>query len=304
VRHTPHLDVYVQRTWLAAFDAFFEYLPNGFALEPCTDIESDIVLPRIGIRVPVTFRPITLIRGSPGFLRVATATGIMEVSLVERQTGFPASTARISQSPSPLVPLAQTPALVGENSDATASLDMTPFVEMLGQSMRLIDATDPQLARAIRTTINWYVPIVTTNLAAHGSYTRPDLIGVIYLSPALDYVLAEAVVHEFYHSVLHIVMVTEHILDMGLDDKFYSPWLRGGTIHGRFTDFFTPSMLLPAWRDSMLRPKRSWRPEISGYWRSGNVRSFTIGFVQLSFRSVENISRMLEDIYLKRFVVI
>jgi HEXXH motif-containing protein len=225
IDQSPQVDVSVQRTLLTAFDAFFEYLPDGLALNLRADVQSDILLPRIGVRIPATLRPITLIRRSPGLLRVATSAGIREISPFQGQTTFPPSTARISKYPSLRVLLAQTPALSGEDGDAAASLDVPLFVEMLGQSLRLIDAADPQLAAAITRAINWYVPVTTTDLSVHRSYTRPNLMGVIYLSLALNSViLAEAVVHEFYHSVLHLVMAAENVLDLGLDEKFYSPW--------------------------------------------------------------------------------
>jgi HEXXH motif-containing protein len=225
IHNSPQIDVYVQRLWLAAFDAFFKYLPDGFALEPRTDLQSDIVLPTMGIRIPVSHRPVTLIRHSSSRFGVASAAGMTDVNLLDEETAFPTSTAGIPGYPSQRVLLAQTPALAGEGSEAPVGAGLSAFVEMLGQALKLIDDADPRLAETLRTTIKWYVPIPSDDPTVHRSYTRADLIGVIHLSPALNHVvLAEAVVHEFYHNVLNIVMVTEPLLNAGTDEMFYSPW--------------------------------------------------------------------------------
>jgi HEXXH motif-containing protein len=97
---------------------------------------------------------------------------------------------------------------------------------MLGESLSLIRSVDPDLYGEIMTCIGWYVPIVTSDSRIHRSYTREDVTGVMYLSNALDHILlAEAVIHEFYHTVLNLVTATEPVYEQGnTDDRFYSPW--------------------------------------------------------------------------------
>jgi HEXXH motif-containing protein len=106
------------------------------------------------------------------------------------------------------------------------SSDVEPFRSMMAAALELIAAVHPTLAAQIENIIGWYVPVRTNDIKTHRSFTVERMPGVMFLSEAIDpAILAEAIVHEFYHTVLHVVTETEDVFGtVDPQQKFYSPW--------------------------------------------------------------------------------
>jgi hypothetical protein len=115
------------------------------------------------------------------------------------------------------------------------------FPEQLAAAIGLIRTADAETAAQITETILWFVPIASPNAETHCSFTSPRLHGVTFLSESDDSLrLAEAIVHEFGHTELHVLMSVIPLTgDVGPDEFFYSPWRPdprplAGLLHGLY----------------------------------------------------------------------
>jgi HEXXH motif-containing protein len=91
----------------------------------------------------------------------------------------------------------------------------------------LIHRSDPIVAAAIQEQVKYFVPIKTADLRTHNSFTAKNLSEVIFVSDAYnDMKLAEAIVHEFYHIELNLLMEVEDLFipDPHVEPTYYSPW--------------------------------------------------------------------------------
>jgi hypothetical protein len=113
------------------------------------------------------------------------------------------------------------------NEDAIAELD-----EQICQAQRLIELTDLQLAKDVEKHVAWYVAILGGAAGSHASFTLSDFPETIFLSRSMaepsdvaSSIIAEAIVHEHAHLILHSINRLSPIVDMDPYPKmFYAPW--------------------------------------------------------------------------------
>jgi len=219
---SPQTAEYAGNMLLAAFDSFFPCLPEGATVR--VD-DREIMLPKLGITVARTLKPTAITRLGMNAIGVDTADGTITMSLDDDGRSRLSVPGHAEQ----YVLCHPTAALIGDDPRAELTgpdFDLQAFTEMLGNALSLIQNECRELYDQIQAANKWYVPIVSHEIRVHRSYTRADLTGVIFLSEALDHVLlAEAVVHEFYHGVLNSILKTEPLFDeTESGETFYSPW--------------------------------------------------------------------------------
>jgi HEXXH motif-containing protein len=222
---------YAANMLVAAFDAFFADLPNGATVHLNGNGDSEIVLPKLGLNIPATLRPTAISRSGANAIAIYTrdVAGVVTINLDEDRDRFSSSRLAIPGHEGQYVLCSPSKALIGDDPRANLTgrdFDSPAFTNMLGGALTLIQNECPELYQQIRTANKWYVPILTHDIRVHRSYTREDLTGVMFLSEAIDHVLlAEAVVHEFYHGILNSIMKTEPLYDeTDSSETFYSPW--------------------------------------------------------------------------------
>lgn len=104
--------------------------------------------------------------------------------------------------------------------------ELLNFTKQVSKALGIIERADPALSKEINSTVHWYWPITTPDKrVVHNSFSVSTLHGGIFLSESYSYpVLAEALVHEFYHNQLSIFMTVEPHLQFPDDELLYSPW--------------------------------------------------------------------------------
>ncbi|MEE8519571.1 MAG: HEXXH motif-containing putative peptide modification protein, partial [Dehalococcoidia bacterium] len=143
------------------------------------------------------------------------------------------------------------------------------LAKMIGKSLELIEAADPVLASRLKRMIRWYVPLSTPGPRTHNSMSVRGLQGVMFISEAYDDIrLAEAIVHEFYHTELYVFQEWQTLHRQVRNEVFYSPWRSDprplvGLIHALYVfsgvaDFIRRAELLPVLADYVpyLRNRR------------------------------------------------
>lgn len=97
--------------------------------------------------------------------------------------------------------------------------------DQVAGGLALIERFDPDLARLIQKTIQYYVPVVLMKAGQHHSFMSKAYPGVIFLSASTNPLLiAEAIVHEYAHTELDQITAFEPIVS-GTDNAiYYSPW--------------------------------------------------------------------------------
>lgn len=208
---------------MTGFDAFFPIIPDGFScrLPPGDDLE--IVLPRLGVRLPASAGPAQLCRVSRNLLRVEDDEGrATTVPLDGVPARFRLPWLPVGSHNSARLLLQGHPALFPGSSETDSPAAQAAKITA---ALRLIGEVDPQRGEQIETGITWYASLNSPNPEVHRSRTVLNLRGVIFLSPADNKrILAEAIVHEYYHEVLHARMEVEELLIFGEEPRFYSPW--------------------------------------------------------------------------------
>ena len=222
---SPQTAEYAGNMLLAAFDSFFACLPEGATVRVDGNRDSEVILPKLGVHVARTLKPTAITRSGLNTIGVDTADGTVTMSLDDDSGSRLCVPGHAEQ----YVLCAPNKALIGDDprADLTGpAFDSHAFTEMLGSALSLIQNECRELYEQIQAANRWYVPIVSHDINIHRSYTRADLTGVIFLSEALDHVLlAEAVVHEFYHGVLNSILKTEPLFDeTESTETLYSPW--------------------------------------------------------------------------------
>lgn len=220
---------YARNMLLAAFDSFFGQLPHGTTVRPQANGNPDIVLPKIGLTIPAALKPTSITRLGVNTIGIGTDDALISVDLDGNRCGFATPRIPIPGHEGQHLLIAATKALLGDDPRANlapTSFDSVAFADLLGQSLNLVQSVSPKLYDEIRTANAWFVPITTDDIRIHRSYTREDLAGVMFLSEALDHVLlAEAIIHEFYHGVLNSIITTDPVFeDSDSSEILYSPW--------------------------------------------------------------------------------
>ncbi len=112
------------------------------------------------------------------------------------------------------------------------------LARMIQLSLQTIGDVSPPLLSRLNNLVRWYVPIHSPGFQLHNSFTVSTLFGVTFLSHAYDSLrLAEAIVHEFHHSELYMLMAVEDLFEDVEGEYFYSPWREDprpliGLLHG------------------------------------------------------------------------
>jgi hypothetical protein len=112
------------------------------------------------------------------------------------------------------------------------------LAEMIEASLHTIGRSGPSLLARINSLVRWYVPINSPDILIHNSFSASTLFGVVFLSDAYSSIrLAEAIVHEFHHNELYMLMAVEELFEEIRGELFYSPWRDdprplSGLIHG------------------------------------------------------------------------
>lgn len=216
---------YLLRT---GFDSYFDWLPDGAALSLPPDDVSDLVLPRLGLHVPSRGEPILLCRKDATTIDLRVGDRAIEVNIHHVDPSLALRCFDVPGSRGARLVLVGDASLFDEpyrdritpdiaNGDALAAL--------IGRSLALIEAADPELGARLDSSVDWYFPIDSPDQMTHNSFSVRYLFGAIFLSAAYeDLRLAEAMVHEFHHNELYLLQESEMLAGVVENDVFYSPF--------------------------------------------------------------------------------
>jgi HEXXH motif-containing protein len=182
--------------------------------------------------------------------------------------------------------------------------DPTGQAAMIAAALELIREVDPRRGEQIASGIKWYVPLVGADPSGHRSRTVANLRGVVFLSPGRDrWMLAEAIVHEYYHSVLHARMEMETLLTGGEERRFYSPWREdprplAGLLHALYVfaglaDFFLRAEGAPSLAEQR-QPLRERRRLIVAQLRLGHAQAPLELFTLAGRRLLEALAAVID----------
>ncbi len=214
---------------VTGFDAFFPVAPDGFTCRLPAGDDPVIVLPRLGVRLAASGGPARLRRVSRSVLQVEDGDGqATTIPLDDVPAAARLAWQAVGGDDSARLLLSSHPALFPGSCAAdmpTEPPDPAGHAAMIASALRLIQEVDPRRGKQIATAVAWYAPLISPGPEVHRSRTAPQLGGVIFLSTSRDRrLLAEAIVHEHYHGVLHTRMELEKLLIGGDEARFYSPW--------------------------------------------------------------------------------
>ncbi len=107
----------------------------------------------------------------------------------------------------------------------------------ISNSLKVIEAVDPDLFLNIQNNINYLIPLYLQDDKIRTSFSTTELNGSIFISDGgtlMDF--CEALIHEFYHNELNILLQFTPLFIKGQNNLYYSPWrtdLRpiGGLFH-------------------------------------------------------------------------
>jgi HEXXH motif-containing protein len=240
----PELAIALRYLFMTGFDAFFSVVPEGLSWQLPAGGDPIIVLPFLGVRLEASAEPIRLSRIGSDALRIESGEGsTLTVPLAAVPAGMrfdwlpvgsDGAARLLLNSHLSLFPGAHVAELSAESPEAIGQ------TAMIDSALELIREADPRLSAQIADGVRWYVPLVSPDPEARRSYTLRDLRGVIFQSPGREpRVVAESIVHEYYHSVLNARMELEPVLAGGDAPQFYSPWREdprplSGLLHALF----------------------------------------------------------------------
>lgn len=208
-----------------AFDSFFDLLPDGAAIALIG--EEAVALPRLKLMLPARSGSVTLRRAGSVSVEWSWDGGSEIVTVAGERHPLPALS--VHDYPEALLvttgsPLLMSPAHI-DKLTVRPEL-MQQLADMIRSSLGIITAADPARAARLTSLIRYYFPIATPDpRTTHNSFSAADLIGVIFLSDAYsDLRLVEAIVHEYHHNELHILLEARDLFDSRTDELYYSPW--------------------------------------------------------------------------------
>ncbi len=227
---------------MLAFDAYFEYLPIGTDFTLPVVEGSDIILPKLGIRVFTSGKISVLRRINSKIIEVEGCDRNFCIDLNQIEPEFRLPIIPIPNCAPAVLLMSNSPALFdGEYIDSIEPElpAAVAHAQMIGRSLKFIEKVDSELGLRIYQRIHWYVPIATPFVGTiNKSFTNAKINRVIFLSQAIRQIdIAEAIVHEFSHTELFILIDTQDILQEKEGERFYSPWRRDprplcGIFHG------------------------------------------------------------------------
>ena len=249
---------------MLAFDSFFRHLPDGAEVKLPPVEGSDVVLPRLRILVPASGKPALLRRLNSESLEIEvdSETKTFVLGAIDSKYALPLLT--IPGHDSAVLLQVKDPALLEGDYIETLYLDNTSALSLnqkIGRSLEMIGEVDATLGDQIKRLIRWYFPIVTKDPnITHNSFTAKRLIGTMFLSGIYRFIpLLEAIVHEFHHTELYMLMASREVLWENEKRFYYSPWREDArTIFGLFhachvfsqvEEFFSRAAESPAFED-------------------------------------------------------
>ena len=249
---------------MLAFDCFFRHLPDGAEVRLPAVEGSDVILPRLRIQVRASGKPAVLRRVNSESLEIEVdaETETFTLGSIDSKYALPLMT--IPDHGSAVLLEVKDPALVENDYIETISLNSTSAIclnEKIGRALEMIDEADAELGAQIKRLIKWYFPIITKDPnTTHNSFTAKRLIGVMFLSGIYRFMpLLEAIVHEFHHTELYMLMASREVLWEDEHRLYYSPWREDArTIFGLFhachvfsqvEEFYSRAAKSPAFED-------------------------------------------------------
>jgi HEXXH motif-containing protein len=209
-----------------AFDAYFAQLPDGAAVE-LSGTSEEHLLPRLGLRIPARGSAVRLERLDRQAVAIDLGGSRTRVDLADVPAAWRLPRWAIAGEPSLLLEV-RSPALYDAEHLpllAPASPRAATLAATLATALAVIRLGPPGLAEQIRSLIGFYAPLAAPKHKNHHSFSAPRLIGVIFLSEAYDDLrLVEALVHEYHHNELSLLMEVEPVLAEEPGELFYSPW--------------------------------------------------------------------------------
>lgn len=124
---------------------------------------------------------------------------------------------------------------------------ITDWENVLSKAFLLIKKADINTYEEIKSYLKVIIPVVSKDVNVHLSSTDEIIAGTCYMSYTSDYyIIAEALVHEFNHNKLNIILKLDPIFNNNSDEIYFSPWRKdprplSGILHGCFAFFAVSS---------------------------------------------------------------
>lgn len=225
-RGQPIPEHHLQLFLVQLMDCLFSVLEDSDSVV-ITDSIADVVLPVLGVRVRGTAGAKHLVRRSAGELELVGERETLTIDLrVPGDHTLPGLSLRRGARLLTGIESLLDDALAQQQIADLSADGLTEFGHLLNEALDLIERMDPTLAEQIHGIVKWYFPIQTPDKRhVHNSFTIAGLNGAAFLSESYSFLpLAEALVHEYYHTELWMAMkVDKHLADSG-EEVLYSPW--------------------------------------------------------------------------------
>lgn len=207
------------------FDSFFGSLVDDATVQFKTT-GGRLCLPRLNISTLVPRGRCTLRKMSARELRIEHDGG--DQQHVVGGSGHEASTVAVSPSSHLMLTVTGVvhDSIVQESAEVLTPAAALAVKRELREAMDLISTADHTFIDNLERLIHWYIPVTTPDVrTVHNSFSVNTLVGAIFLSRASSpLVLAEAMLHEYYHNELWMVMhLSAHVRSRS-ESSYYSPW--------------------------------------------------------------------------------
>ena len=123
-------------------------------------------------------------------------------------------------------------------------LNKTKWIDVLIEAFNMINDTSPELFNEMRLLISVIIPLkADKSVHPSFSFSARNRFGVIFLTfDCQPRVMADTLVHEFYHNRLNLLLEYDKILENADSDEYYSPWRKiprplWGILHGCFANY-------------------------------------------------------------------
>lgn len=209
----------------SAFDSYFDFLPDRASVTLTAG--HSVPLLSLKLMFPARAGSVTVRRIDQAHVEWAWDGGAEVVPVRGERHALPGFV--VHEYPEAVLVTTASPLLMSPShiEKLTVRPELMPqLAQMIRTSLGIITAADPSRAARLTSLIHYYFPIATPDpLTTHNSFSAADLIGVIFLSDAYnDLRLVEAIVHEYHHNELHVLLEARELFDSRPDELYYSPW--------------------------------------------------------------------------------
>lgn len=214
---------------MTAVDSFFAHLPTDHAFSLRSEKEFRLVLPRLKVSVAMPAGEVTLRRVGATTLEIDSPSRRLLINTEDVALDYQLPSLQVPDSPAVLL-LSSDRVILEDDYSYSVELDTknaSSLLEQIDKALRLIRLVDGKLGSSIDRYINWYIPLINPNPeSTHYSFTAKNLPGVMFLSGSYKFMpLCEAIVHEYHHHEMYVLMGTQDVLGKDADKRlFYSPW--------------------------------------------------------------------------------